>query len=106
MKKIIFSIFLFCFLSINDIYSRDDYPSDYIYGFVQGCYETIEQSQMLSGKFWPDHVKVICGCMMDSIREEIPFDQTIDNKSMNLMFEVSAFILPECIRKMTLKAEI
>jgi len=43
---------------------------------------------------------------MDSIREEIPFDQTIDNKSMNLMFEVSAFILPECIRKMTLKAEI
>ena len=38
--------------------------------------------------------------------KEIPFDQTIDNKSMDLMFEVSAFILPECIRKMKLKAEI
>ena len=106
MKKIIFSTFLFCFLSINDSYSKDDYPSDYIYGFVQGCYETIEQSQMLSVKFWPDHLKVNCGCMMDTIRKEIPFDQTIDNKSMDLMFEVSAFILPECIRKMKLKAEI
>ena len=43
MKKIIFSTFLLCFLLLDDVYSKDDYPSDYIYGFVQGCYETIEQ---------------------------------------------------------------
>jgi hypothetical protein len=43
------------------------YPSEAIYGFVQGCWQEMEQAQGLN-ELWPDEVRAVCGCIIDNIR--------------------------------------
>ena len=43
------------------------YPTTYLYGFVQGCWETVEQNQSLAEGMWPDDIRAVCGCVVDAI---------------------------------------
>ena len=42
------------------------YPTTYLYGFVQGCWETVEQNQSLAEGMWPDDIRAVCGCVVDA----------------------------------------
>ena len=51
------------------------YPTTYLYGFVQGCWETVEQKQSLAEGMWPDDIRAVCGCVVDAIRHSMPFHE-------------------------------
>jgi hypothetical protein len=55
------------------------YPSDVIYGFVDGCYTAFEDQKFMSNELWPTDLKEICGCVMDGIREAVPLQDFIKN---------------------------
>jgi len=61
------------------------YPSSYIYGFVKGCKQSVEQFQPdFTKKLWPDDVTEVCGCVVDSLRHsltwlEVQNDMTLEN---------------------------
>ena len=55
------------------------YPSDVIYGFVDGCYLEFENQRFMSDDLWPTDLKEICGCVMDGIREAVPLQDFIQN---------------------------
>ena len=75
------------------------YPSSYLYGFVQGCWESVEQNQILTKGMWPDDVRMVCGCVIDSIRHSIPYHE-VENRDpvSNAKFdEITRNVLPICI---------
>lgn len=52
------------------------YPSAYMYGFINGCSETIEQSQVpFTQEMWPEQVKEVCGCVVDALRHSMTFQE-------------------------------
>ena len=63
------------------------YPSDVIYGFVEGCYLAFEDQQFMSDELWPTDLKEICGCVMDGIREAVPLQDFIKNWNGKLSSE-------------------
>ena len=54
------------------------YPSDAIFGFIEGCWQQMELSQALPN-FWPSEIKVICGCVIDSLRMSVSWPDFRDN---------------------------
>ena len=75
------------------------YPSSYIYGFVTGCWQTAEQTQMISKDMWPDDIKSICGCVIDALRHTIPYHE-VENKdpvSIKKFDDITRGVLPACI---------
>jgi hypothetical protein len=75
------------------------YPSSYIYGFVNGCWQTVEQNEFLSKDMWPDEIKSVCGCVIDAIRHSIPFHEAEkrDPESNRKFDEITRGVLPVCI---------
>ena len=60
------------------------YPSGYIYGFVRGCSETIEEHQVpFTENMWPDQVREVCGCVLDSLRHSLTWQEVMDNSTNN-----------------------
>ena len=51
------------------------YPATYIYGFVEGCWKTVEENQTLAKSMWPDDIRAVCGCAIDAIRHAMPFHE-------------------------------
>ena len=52
------------------------YPSSYVYGFVEGGWETIEQSRApITQDMWPSQIKAVCGCVIDALRHSITFEE-------------------------------
>ena len=49
----------------------NNYPSSYIYGFIESCWMKLEDDKFYSEVFWPDDYRVICACMMDNVRSTI-----------------------------------
>ena len=56
------------------------YPAGYIYGLVEGCANTIEENQVPFTKdMWPVQVKEVCGCVVDSLRHSLTWEEAMDN---------------------------
>jgi len=75
------------------------YPATYIYGFINGCWQTIEQKQTLSKNMWPDDIKAICGCALDAIRHAMPFHEA-ESRSPETQAKfdfITRGVLPQCI---------
>ena len=51
------------------------YPATYIYGFVEGCWKTVEENQSLAKNMWPDDIRAVCGCAIDAVRHAMPFHE-------------------------------
>ena len=62
-----------------EIRRQHPYPSDVIYGFVEGCYLGFEDERFMADQLWPTDLKEICGCVMDGIREAVPLHIFIKN---------------------------
>ena len=75
------------------------YPTTYLYGFVSGCWETVEQNQALAEGMWPDDIRAVCGCVVDAIRHSMPFheDENGSPESIKKFDEITAGVLPQCI---------
>jgi len=106
MKKLILCI-SFLILTTNPILSHPDsatpfwFPSTYIYGFVQGCWESVEHFPDITKGMWPDDIRKVCGCVMDSLRHSMTFAEVEDAQNQTTM--VNKFqnlvdaTLPVCI---------
>ena len=85
------------------------YPSDVIYGFVEGCYLSFEDQRFMHGELWLTDLKEICGCVMDSIRETVPLQEFIKDwngkltPEQNAMSEMFGMVCTERIIKEKLK---
>ena len=93
MGRIITPILLFLILLTPAQASEKQeykYPSDVIYGFVDGCYIAFEDQKFMSDELWPTDLKEICGCVMDGIREAIPLQDFIKNWNGKLTREQEA----------------
>ena len=56
------------------------YPSTFVFGFIEGCWETIEQSRApILEELWPAQIKVVCGCVVDALRHSVEFAKIKDN---------------------------
>ena len=75
------------------------YPSTYLYGFIQGCWETVEQNQTLAAGMWPDDIREVCGCVIDAVRHAMPFHEAESpNPEIKAKFDfVTSGVLPQCI---------
>ena len=92
-----------------EIRRQHPYPSDVIYGFVEGCYLAFEDERFMADQLWPTDLKEICGCVMDSIRETVPLQEFIKDwngkltPEQNAMSEMFGVICTEQIIKEKLK---
>ena len=92
-----------------EIRRQHPYPSDVIYGFVEGCYLGFEDERFMADQLWPTDLKEICGCVMDSIRETVPLQEFIKDwngkltPEQNAMSEMFGVICTEQIIKEKLK---
>ena len=81
------------------------YPSSYIYGFVKGCKQSVEQFQPdFTKKLWPDDVTEVCGCVVDSLRHsltwlEVQEDMTLENLYGDRMKMIVTTVLPICVEE-------
>ena len=75
------------------------YPSTYLYGFIQGCWETVEQNQTLAADMCPDDLRAVCGCVIDAVRHSMPFHEAESpNPETKAKFDfVTSGVLPQCI---------
>ena len=101
MKKLVLLLILFPTL----LFAHPDseapywYPSTYLYGFIQGCWETVEQNQSLAEGMWPDDIRAVCGCVIDSVRHSIPFHEAEGKtpESIKKFDYITKNVLPQCI---------
>ncbi len=78
------------------------YPSSYVYGFVKGCSESIEQARPpFIEQLWPDQVRSVCGCVIDALRHSLTFVETInsDNESQAGMQLIVNATMPICVNQ-------
>ena len=77
------------------------YPSSYIFGFVNGCSNSIEQSQALAGEMWPTEIQNVCGCVVDSMRHSLTLEEAslTDNKSTETHQMIVNAVMPICINQ-------
>ena len=84
------------------------YPSSYIYGFVDGCWTSVEQKEVLSKEYWPDDIKMVCGCVIDSLRHVIPFAEaeSRDQIAIGKFDKIVQRVLPVCISEIKEKKRL
>ena len=76
------------------------YPTTYLYGFVSGCWESVEQNQKASQRECrPDDIRAVCGCVIDAIRHSMPFHEFEDGspESIKKFDAITSGVLPQCI---------
>ncbi len=75
------------------------YPSSYIFGFIRGCAETVEQNTpQIIEELWPDQIRSVCGCVLDSLRHSFTYHEALAEESAAMNLIVSA-TLPICIEE-------
>ena len=76
------------------------YPSSWVYGFVEGCWETIEETRIpLTEEMWPVQIKAVCGCVIDALRHSVTFaeiEANYDDPGIQLIVNGT---LPVCIEE-------
>ena len=76
------------------------YPSTFIYGFVDGCAEKIEQSQMdWVGQMWPENVRSVCGCVVDALRHSMEYNEVEGEEPTPMVQAIVDVTLPICIQE-------
>ena len=76
------------------------YPSSYIYGFVKGCADTVENSRSpITTELWPEEIRSVCGCVFDSLRHALTFQEASDNESQAGMQLIVSATMPICINE-------
>ena len=102
-KKLIIAL-LFCSGS-STISAHPDgavpfwYPASYIYGFVNGCAQTVELRRApITAELWPDEVRSVCGCIMDSLRHALTFEEAVAEGASAMQLIVSS-TMPICIQE-------
>ena len=110
MRKIEFIISLACmFLLVfyvvkteahNDGAKPYWYPSSFIYGYVSGCAESVEQNQApFTQEMWPDQVRSVCGCVVDALRHSLTYEEIMDNSSAPTTQLIVNATFPLCIQQ-------
>ena len=96
-------IFLLFLASSSSIWAHPDgakpfwYPSSFIYGFIKGCSLTVERERPpIIEKLWPDEIRNVCGCVMDSLRHSFTFQESIAEGRMAMQLIVNA-TMPVCM---------
>jgi hypothetical protein len=75
------------------------YPSSYIFGFIRGCAETVEQNTaQIIEELWPDEIRSVCGCVVDSLRHSFTYHEALSEGNAAMELIVSA-TLPICIEE-------
>ena len=105
--KILLVVITFVLFSTQEIKSHPDgaipywYPASYIYGFVDGCAETIEISGVYSDRFWPNEIRSLCGCVIDSLRHSLTFEEiSSEDKQSNVDTQmIVSATMPICIQE-------
>ena len=102
---------LFAIFSHSVAYSHPDgatpyfYPSTFIYGFVGGCAETVEQTRApVTQDLWPDGVRAVCSCVVDALRHSMPFHEAQNDLMKPKMQTIVDATFPICVDQV--KAEI
>ena len=76
------------------------YTSAWIYGFVDGCAQKIEESQLeWVGNMWPEQVRSVCGCVVDALRHSQDFEQVQIDPPTPIVQTIVDLTLPVCIRE-------
>ena len=76
------------------------YPSTYIYGFVSGCAETVEQtSAPVTQELWPDGVRAVCSCVVDALRHSVTFAEAKDDSMKPKMQVIVDATFPICVEQ-------
>ena len=116
MKKIEFVLCLSCmFLLIFYVVKTEAhsdgatpywYPSSFIYGYVAGCAESVEQNQApFTEEMWPVQVRSVCGCVVDALRHSVSYNEVMDNETNTIDYsgysvtELAKFLSKESNKK-------
>tara|TARA_A100001011_G_C13639758_1_gene567305 strand:+ start:139 stop:489 length:351 start_codon:yes stop_codon:yes gene_type:complete len=76
------------------------YPSTYIYGFVSGCAETVEQTRApVTEELWPDGVRAVCSCVVDALRHSVTFAEAKDDSMKPKMQVIVDATFPICVEQ-------
>jgi hypothetical protein len=104
MKK-----YLLCFVMFvmsNFVMAHPDnatpywYPSEFIYGYINGCYEATEYNQVpYTEHMWPDDVKRVCACVVDAMRHSLTWQEMTDNTSQSAAVIIAISTLPVCVEE-------
>jgi len=110
MKSLLFTVLclfvLLWFIDITKIRAHPDgatpfwYSSAWIYGFVNGCADKIEEQGALGkhpwvNSMWPENIRSICGCTVDALRHGFTFEEVEgDSEKVQQMVNL---VLPVCI---------
>ena len=79
------------------------YPSAYTYGFVKGCWQSFTERQAFT-EFWPEEIQEVCGCVLDSLRHSLTWEE-VESKESTKFDEIVAGVLPICILEQTKRKE-
>ena len=110
MKKIEFILCLSCmFLLVFYVVKTEAhpdgatpywYPSSFIYGYVVGCADSVEQNQApFTQEMWPDQVRSVCGCVVDALRHSLTYQEITDNDTKASAQLIVNATFPLCIQQ-------
>ena len=81
------------------------YPSSFIYGYVEGCYESVEQNQApFTEEMWPVQVRNVCGCVVDALRHSMTYEEILDNETNAAAQLIVNATFTICIREEKIKS--
>ena len=76
------------------------YPSSFIYGYVVGCADSVEQNQApFTEEMWPDQVRSVCGCVVDALRHSLTYQEITDNETKASAQLIVNATFPLCIQQ-------
>ena len=76
------------------------YPSSFIYGYVVGCADSVEQNQApFTEEMWPDQVRSVCGCVVDALRHSLTYQEITDNDTKASVQLIVNATFPLCIQQ-------
>ena len=104
MKTLIFTIAIILFTTIVKAHPDGAkpywYPSSFIYGYVVGCADSVEQNQApFTEEMWPDQVRSVCGCVVDALRHSLTYQEITDNDTKASAQLIVNATFPLCIQQ-------
>ena len=74
------------------------YPAEFIYGYINGCFEATELNQVpFTENMWPDDVKRVCACVVDAMRHSMSHEKMLDDATHNEAVLIAISTLPVCV---------
>ena len=102
--KVVLTVFIVFVYSVA--FSHPDgmkpyfYPSTFIYGFVSGCAETVEQTRApITQELWPDAIRGVCSCVVDALRHSMTFEDAQNNSMKPKMQVIVDATFPICVEQ-------